>query len=189
MGRQTQFHMLKEDCRNFLEFVHQRDPVIVINKSSKSEGIEEVRDPWERGETYWLWNQAVLPTLQRRFVQVEPDTASYYGIDNSLPLIEFWYPSPVKEAWNGRPSLTQGRVWAQFDNATKEFESWYNADVRWLRKNFVRNPVPLGGFVGPAAYQWFKEGGLLLPHFRPPLTSSWLSWAEAQDQHRAVFAK
>jgi|ERR1700690_50281 len=189
MGRQTQFHMLESDCREFLEFVHQRDPVIVLDRSSTSQAIEEAQQPWGRGETYWLWNQAILPDLKRRFVRVEPESASYYAIDSSLPVIEFWYPAPIPESWNGRPALMQGRVWAQFDHPTKEFERWYNAVVRWIRKNFVRNPVPLGGYVGPAAYQWFKDGGLLLPHFRPPLTSSWLSWIEAQDQHRAVFAK
>jgi len=179
--------MLGEDCGEFLEFVHHRDPVIVVERSSKSETIQEAQRPWERGETYCLWNQAVLPTLQRKFVRVEPDTAaSYYGIDYSLPVIEFWYPSPVQEEWNGRPALTQGRVWAQFENSGKEFESWYNALVRWIRKNFVRDTV-LGDWVGPAAYQWYKDGGLLLPHFRPPVTKSWLSWVEAQDQHRAVF--
>lgn len=189
MGRQTRFHMLPEDCKQFLEFVQQRDPVIVVDRSSKSEAIGEVQRPRERGETYSLWNQAVLPTLQRKFVRVEPNTASYYRIDNSLPVIEFWYPSPVPEPWNGRPGLTQGRVWAQFENPTQEFERWYNAVVRWIRKNFVRDAVVLGDYVGPAAYQWFKDGGLLLPHFRPPVTSSWLSWVQAQDQHRAIFCK
>lgn len=179
--------MLGEDCRKFLEFVHQRDPVIVVDRSSKSGAIEEVERPWERGETYCLWNQTVLPALQRRFVRAEPDTASYYGIDHSLPVIEFWYPSPIPEPWNGRPAITQGRVWAQFDDPTKEFESWYSGVARWIRKNFVRDTV-LGDYVGPVAYNWFKEGGVLLPHFRPPVTSSWLSWVEAQDQHRAVFS-
>jgi hypothetical protein len=29
MGRQVQFHGLSEDVKAFLEFVHERDPVIV----------------------------------------------------------------------------------------------------------------------------------------------------------------
>jgi hypothetical protein len=182
--------MLEDDCKKLLEFVHQRDPVIVLDRDFKSEAIQEVQRPWERGDTYCLWNQSILPTLQRKFVRVQPDAgASYYRIDSSLPVIEFWYASPIPEPWNGRRSLTQGRVWAQFENSTKEFESWYNAVIRWIRKNFVRDAVLLGDWVGPAAYQWFKDGGLLLPHFRPPVTSSWLSWVEAQDQHRAVFAQ
>jgi hypothetical protein len=180
--------MLEEDCREFVAFIQKRDPVIVVDRSSKSKEIEEEQRPWERGKTYCLWNQALLPRLQRKFVRVEPERASY-GVDNSLPVIEFWYPQPVQEPWNGRPALTQGRVWARFENPTKEFESWYNAVVRWIRKNFVRDAVLLDGYIGPAAYKWYKNGGLLLPHLRPPVTSQWLSWVEAQDQHRAVFSK
>jgi hypothetical protein len=181
--------MLAEDCREFLEFVQRRDPVIVIDWSSKSEEIEEAQRPWERGNTYCLWNQALLPTLQRRLIRVEPARASYFEIDNSLPVIEFSYPAPVQEPWNGRPALTQGRVWARFDNPTKEFTSWYNALVRWIRKNFVGDATLLHSHVGPAAYDWYKNGGLLLPHLRPPVARQWLSWVEAQDQHRSVFSK
>jgi hypothetical protein len=188
MGRQTRFHMLQQDCQGFLDFVRERDPVIVLDRSSRSSTIQAVERPWERGGTYCLWNQAVLPSLERKFIRVDPDTKSYFGIDFSLDVIEFWYPSPLRKPWNGRPALTQGRVWAQFDDPTKKFETWYNSVVRWIRKSFVRDTV-LGDYVGPAAYEWFKEGGLLLPHFRPPVTSSWLSWVEAQDQHRAVFSK
>jgi uncharacterized protein RhaS with RHS repeats len=40
-----------------------------------------------------------------------------------------------------------------------------------------------------ARYYSYKGGGLLLPIFMPPITAQWLSWVEAQDQHRAVFSK
>jgi hypothetical protein len=180
--------MLEEDCKRFVEFVRDRDPVIVVSRSSKVSSVEDVQRPWERGETYCLWNREVLPSLERKFIPPEPETSPYYRIDSSLPVIEFWYPSPVPEPWNGRLSLTQGRVWAQFVDSTRQFESWYNAVVRWLRKNFVRDTV-LGDYIGASAYAWFKQGGLLLPHFRPPVTSSWISWVEAQDQHRAIFSK
>ena len=170
-----------------MNFVRERDPVVVVERYAKSAEILEVQRPWERGETYCLWNQTVLPRLERRFIKVEPETASYYGIDFSMPVIEFWYPSTVREPWNGREALTQGRVWADFRTSSKRFEQWYSALVRWIRKTFVRDRV-VGDYIGPAAYQWFKEGGLLLPHFRPPVTSSWLSWVEAQDQHRNLFA-
>lgn len=80
----------------------------------------------------------------------------------------------------------QGRVWASFETGDKAFESWYNAVVRWIRKNFIRD-LALGldrDSVGPAAYEWFKAGGLLLPGFRPPVTDAWLGWVSVQNQHR-----
>jgi hypothetical protein len=180
--------MLEDDCRQFLTFVQERDPVMVVQRSSPSPEIQVVRDPWTQAGMYYLWNQSILHAIQPRFV-ARTNGAPYYLIDNSLPVVEFTYPSAGPVKWNGRSALLQGRVWASFDTENKEFERWYNAIVRWLRKNFIRNPVPLGGFVGPSAYEWYKDGGVLLPAFRPPLTRSWLSWLEAQDQHRAVFSK
>jgi hypothetical protein len=188
MGRQTQFHMLADDCKQFLRFVQERDPVIVVRRSSQLAGIEEVHEPWQRGGGYCLWNQALLPSLERKYI-TESDHGPYYRVDSALPVIEFSYPLPIQEPWNGKPALTQGRVWAGFEHENRDFERWYNAVVRWIRKNFTRNPVPLDGYVGSAAYDWYKKGGVFLPMLRPPITPQWLSWVEAQDQHRAVFSK
>jgi hypothetical protein len=186
MGRQTGFHMLTEDCKRFVDFVRERDPVVVINWISKVPCIEEVQYPWKHGGWYCLWNQALLPTLEREYIP-ESKHGPYYRVDSVWPVIEFSFPTPDQEPWNGKPALTQGRVWASFERENRDFERWYNAVVRWIRKNFIRNPVPLGGYVGPAAYDWYKKGGVLLPMLRPPIMSQWLSWVEAQDQHRAVF--
>lgn len=189
MGRQVQLHLLEEDCRQLLHFVHGRDPVVVIRRDSTLSEIDEVARPCEQGGSYCLWNQALLPSLQRKFIP-ESLRGPYYRVDSINPVIEFFYPPPVQETWNGRPAHTQGRIWAGFEKENKEFERWYNAIARWIRKNFLRNPIPhLGGYVGPAAYDFFRGGGLLLPFLRPPLTDQWLSWTAAQDQHRALFSK
>lgn len=189
MGRQVQFHLLLEDCEKFLRFVQGRDPVVVIRRDSEYATIDEISHPCQQGGSYCLWNQGLLPSLERKFVP-ESVKGPYYRVDSVFPVIEFFYPPPVQDAWNGRASHTQGRIWAGFERENKDFERWYNAMARWIRKNFIRNPIPhLGGYVGPAAYEFFKKGGLLLPMFRPPLTSQWLSWMEAQDQQRVVFSK
>jgi hypothetical protein len=123
----------------------------------------------------------ILPDLKRKA------TGEYFNIDFSAPVIEFSYASPILEPWNGQPSLVQGRVWASFETDNKEFERWYNATVRWIRKNFIRD-LSVGvdrDSIGPAAYDWFKNGGLLLPGFRPPITDAWLGWVSVQNQHRA----
>ena len=182
MGRQTRFHMLPEDCRRFVCLLRERDPIVVTRwHSSESDNLEEVHNPWEAGEKYCLWNQAILPTLRRRA------TGNCFNIDWSEPVIEFFYPAPALQPWNGQPALIQGRIWASFETENKEFERWYNAAVRWIRKNFIRDPaVGLDrDSIGPAAYEWFKAGGLLLPGFRPPVIQDWLGWASVQNQHRA----
>src|ERR1700719_1957924 len=169
MGRQTRFHMLPEDCRRFVLFLQERDPVIVTEwHSSELAEIQEVNRPWERGGHYCLWNQAILPALTRKA------TGKYFNIDFSAPVIEFTYESPGLESWNGQPALTQGRIWASFETENKAFEKWYNAVVRWIRKNFVRD-IAVGhdrDSIGPAAYEWFRTGGLLLSNFRPPLSEA-----------------
>ena len=180
--------MLQKDCEQFVGFLRERDPVIVLDYFSNTGEVRDVERPWERGAHYWLWNQGILSNLNYKLIRGVSSEVPSYSIDSSSPIIQFWYASPVPEQWNGRPAITQGRVWANVNQTARGFESWYNAVVRWIRKNFVRDTV-LGDYVGPSAYQWFKDGGLLLPHLLPPVTSSWLSWVEAQDQHRAVFSK
>lgn len=174
--------MLPEDCRHFVDFLQNRDPVIITRwHSANSAELEEVQRSWEQAETYCLWNQAILPTLKRK------PTGKYFNIDWAEPVIEFSYNPPALEPWNDQPALIQGRIWASFDDENKEFERWYNAAVRWIRKNFIRDPA-LGhdrDSIGPAAYEWFKAGGLLLPGFRPPVTETWLGWASVQNQYRA----
>ena len=175
--------MLPEDCRRFVRFLQERDPVVVTRwHSDESAELEEVHNPWDKGAKYCLWNQAILPKLRRNV------TGKYFNIDSSLPVIELVYPAPVLEPWNGQPALIQGRIWASFETQDKEFEGWYNATVRWIRKNFVRDPA-VGhdrDSIGLAAYEWFKNGGLLLPGFLPPTTEAWLAWVNVQNQHRAT---
>lgn len=174
--------MRPEDCRRFLRFLQERDPVVVTRwHSPDSAELEEVHHPWVEGARYCLWNQAILPELKRE------TTGQYFNIGWSAPVIEFDYPSPNIEPWNGQPVLIQGRIWASFETKNKSFERWYNAVVRWIRANFVRDPaVGLDrDSIGPAAYEWFKSGGLLLPGFRPPPTEAWLAWINVQNQHRA----
>jgi len=177
--------MLDEDCRRFVRFLQERDPVIVTEwHSLESADIQEVQQPWEKGGSYCLWNQAIIPTLSRRA------SGKYFNIEFSAPVIEFSYASPQVEPWNGQPALIQGRIWASFETEDKAFGSWYSAAVRWIRKNFIRD-IALGlerDSIGPAAYAWFRAGGLLLPGFRPPITDAWMAWVSVQNQHRSETA-
>ncbi len=139
MGRQTRFHMLPDDCRRFVQFLQERDPVIVTNwHSSSTPEPEECVRPWETGGMYCLWNQAILPELRREA------TGAYFNISFSAAVIELSYRSPVVEAWNGQPALIQGRIWTGFRGENKAFQSWYNAAVRWIIKNFVRDQALSG---------------------------------------------
>src|SRR5579864_2042308 len=112
MSKQTGVHMLAEDCRNFLKFVQERDPVVVTHWDSGEPIIEEVRSAHERGGFYCLWNQALLPSLKRALVP-QSDLGPYYRVSSGLPVVEFSYPNPGPRQWNGRLAQVQGRVWAE----------------------------------------------------------------------------
>jgi hypothetical protein len=185
MGRQIHFHMLPEDQNAFLRMVKENDPVAVVNgldpETPNVHPLEEIAT--DRLQVLMLWNRRLLSDLRR-----EPlgKNARYYKyhIDNSrLPLLEL--STCPKTEWEGRPALIQGRLYGDFYpslNKPPEFERWYEKLVRWIRKNYKRNPAQiLGGYVGPAAYAFYENGGYLLPSFKPPRTEVWLS--EITKQH------
>lgn len=182
MGRQVQLHMFEDDCKELFAFVRKHDPVIVIPCDSNSAELRELHDPCRETGTLCLWNQALLPLVQYRHVP-ESRRGSYYRIDSALPVIEFTPGGQVE--WNDRHALLQGRLYSPFEVAARErepFTSWFDALIRWIRAHWTKNPVPLlGGYVGPRAFQAYKEGTTLLPMFQPPLTAEWLSWTTAQD--------
>src|SRR5579863_1937730 len=187
MGRQMAFHLLEKDCEQLLHFVRDRDPVIILERDTSSAELVDIGRPCAEAGIYTLWNQPLAPDLVRKFVEHHPKIGPRYTIDGSLPVIEFFYRGPAQE-WEGRPALLQGRLWTGFGSEDKHFRSWYQAVTRWIRKNFIRNPVSFG-YVGPCAYEWFKEGGSFLPEFGPPATEVWLSWMAAQNKHRALLAR
>lgn len=87
--------MLTDDCRRFVQFLQERDPVVVSEwRSSMSSEIKAVTRPWENGETYCLWNQEILPALSREA------NGDYFNISFSAPVIEFSYANSVGEPWN-----------------------------------------------------------------------------------------
>ena len=169
MGRQIQIHMLADDALEFLKVVRLKHPVICTPRDAQS---VEIVDSFPSGDTniWCLWNQAILPTLTREPVDrpIQPSCS----IDSSQPVIEWWLGR--QSEWDGRRALAQGRLYARFERQHEGFREWFDSLVQWIRKNYERNPVKWqGGYIGPAALQWHREGGLLLPHLPPPLTDEW----------------
>lgn len=177
MGRQIHFHMLPEDRDAFLGFAQKHDPVAIILRDADSSEVKPVADiDAGGGKSLCLWNRKLLPLLERKWI---PDPG-YYRVDEfGMPILEFT-PS-ITTTWEGKPALVQGRVYGIFEEKPAEFEKWYDSLVRWIRKNYQKNPTGTSGYVGPAAYDFYNKGGYLLPQFRPPRTEIWL--AEIGKQH------
>jgi hypothetical protein len=141
-----------------------------------------VSQPTNANETLILWNQELLLELRRKLVSREA-AEEYYRVDEfAQPVLEF--EGSFLGQWCNRPSLTQGRIYGIFDNKSQDFLRWYEQIVRYIRKAFVRNPAVLSGYVGPAAYKWFCEGGLL-PTFLPPDTNAWREFFAEEDLIRS----
>ena len=179
MGRQIQFYMLPEDRSEFLHMMQEQDSVAVILRDSDSSGIEPVSEDVGADKTLCLWNRKLLPSLERKWV---PESG-YYRVDTlHAPVLEF--TSSFTAKWEGKPALGQGRLFGNFEphlGKPDDFVKWYESLVHWIRKHYRKNPASTGGYVGPAAYNFYEKGGVLLPNFLPPKTKEWL--AEIGKQH------
>jgi hypothetical protein len=170
--------MLPEDLSKFLDFVQERDAVLAITRDSKSARVRPATDhEIASGQILCLWNRVLLPGLTREWI-ADP---GYYRVDEfRMPVLEFTPSFTAK--WEGKPALGQGRLYGLFAEKPSEFERWYETLVRWIRRNYRANPRGTGGYVGSAAYEFYKNGGYLLPNFVPPKTKEWL--AEIAKQHK-----
>ena len=123
-------------------------------------------------------NKSLLPTLKRSYIP-ESVHGPYYRVDGSLPVLELFVPRQT--VWDERPALTQGRLYAYAYQDHPALRTWYEALVRWLKKNFEKNPIAwMSGYTGPAAHAWYDKGGLLLPTVQPPLNPEWRARINAQ---------
>jgi hypothetical protein len=165
--------MLPEDRDDFVAFVQQHDPVLIVQRDSESLELEALAGLNSMPDkTLIFWNRSLLSSLKRKWI---PDPG-YYRVDGlHTPTLEF--TQSFYSEWEGKPALVQGRLFGDFDQYLAKppgFEKWYETLVRWIRKNYQKNPCGYGGYVGPAAYEFYKKDGYLLPQTIPPRTDAWL---------------
>jgi len=180
MGRQIHFYMLPEDRSEFLRFIQEHDSAAVVLRDSDSSQVVPIGEDVGADKTLCLWNRKLLPNLERKWI---PDPG-YYRVDTlKAPILEFT-PS-FTATWEGKPALGQGRLFGSFEpylGKPEDFGKWYESLLHWIRQHYRKNPASTGGYVGPAAYEFYEHGGYLLPNFLPPKTKEWL--AEIGKQHK-----
>jgi hypothetical protein len=183
MGRQIHFHLLSEDRDAFLGFAQEHDPVAIILRDADSAEVEFVTDlNIARGKTLCLWNRKLLPHLERKWIP----SPGYYRVDG-LRTLTLEFTHSFSATWEGKPALGQGRLFGDFDlylRKPPEFEKWYETLVRWIRKNYKKNPASSTGYIGPAAFEFYEKGGYLLPQTFPPSTKEGLT--EIGKQHSSA---
>ena len=179
MGRQIHFYMLPVDQDEFLRVVQLDDLTAVVSRDSDSPGVDSSDGNDDSGKTLCLWNRKLLPNLERKWIS-EP---GHYTLDTlRMPILEFT-PS-FTATWEDRPALGQGRLFGNFEpylEKPESFSKWYERLVRWIRRHYRKSPATTGGYVGPAAYEFYEKGAYLLPNFLPPRTKEWLT--EIGKQH------
>jgi hypothetical protein len=174
MGRQTQLHVLPKDVNALLVAMHDKEPLEVALRSGNTATPERLAFIPEniRGQTLVLWSERFAPNLQRDFVANA--LLPYYRVEEQTESVLELSLSAFT-TWEGRPALTQGRIYGVFENKQPEFEKCYGRIVRYIRRHWRKNPAAwMGGYVGPAASDWFEGGGLLLPNYIPPVRSDWI---------------
>ncbi len=183
MGRQTQLHCFPKDVNELLVALHDKQPLEIAVRSGNSAIPERLAIIPEdmTGQILVLWDVQFAPSLERDYISTaEPP---YYRIDEQAESVLELSLSGLT-TWEGQPALTKGRIYGVFQNKLAEFEKCYERIVRYFRKHWRKNPATwMGGFVGPAANEWFEKGGLLLPNYVPPVRSDWIQRLGEQHPH------
>jgi hypothetical protein len=158
MGRQIRLHLLSKDVNELLVAMHDTEPLEVAARRGNSATPERLALVPENvaGQTLVLWSERFAPNLQRDYVaKAQPP---YYHVDEQAESVLELSLSAVT-VWEGRPALTQGRIYGVFINKSAEFEKCYERIARYIRRHWRKNPVLwMGGYVGPAASDWFEGG-------------------------------
>jgi|SRR5580700_2522358 hypothetical protein len=183
MGRQIQIHVLPKDVNALLVAMRDKEPLEIAMRSGNSATPERLAFLPEdaSGQILVLWSKRFVPQLQRRYV-AEAEPPYYLADEQRESVLELSLSGFT--TWEARPALTQGRIYGVFGNKLAEFEKCYERIVRYIRRHWRKNPALwMGGYVGPAASDWFEGGGLLLPNYRPPLRSDWIQRLGEQHPH------
>lgn len=181
MGRQIHFYMMAADRDAFLDLIRDSSATVVVDRDSNSEIVRHLENAnLNPHKTLCLWNRDYLSQVERKWI---PEADSYRLDTLHNPILEF--VQSFQTTWKRNAALGQGRLFGDFDahlGKPADFQKWYERVGRWMRKNYRKSPAQWGGYVGPAAYEFFKDGGYFLPNFKPPQTKTWLAQMAKQHQ-------
>jgi hypothetical protein len=173
--------MLAKDANELLLAMHDREPLELAMRSGNSATPERLAFIPENltGQILVMWSERFAPNLQRDYV-ANAQPPYYLANEQTQPVLELSLSGIT--TWECRPALTQGRIYGAFENKHPEFEKCYERIVRYIRRHWRKNPALwMGGYVGPAANDWFNRGGLLLPNYIPPVRRDWIE--RLAEQH------
>lgn len=178
MGRQITFHMLQEDKEAFFRFLTSKHDVFATVWTSDNSEVIQCESPALEMGTLAIWE--ILPGTRRQRKKIVRDDGSVvYEFDRQDPVLEFSPSALVTH--EGSPALLQGRLYSFLKDMRVESTGLFRAGSQWIKRSFEPCPYKLlGGYVGPAAMRWHRDGGVMLPMFNPPATKAWEEFIKSQ---------
>ena len=115
MSRQTQLHVFPKDVNDLLVAMHKNEPLEVALRSGDAALPKRQAFIPENisGQILVLWSERFAPNLHRSYVANAQ--APYYRVDEQTESV-FELSLSGLTTWEGRPALTQGRIYGVFDN-------------------------------------------------------------------------
>ena len=184
MGRQITFHMLQEDKEEFFRFLTSRRDVFATVWTSDSPEVIRCESPTRETGTLAIWEPHPGTRPQRKKI-VRDDGSAVYEFGRQHSVLEFSPSALVTH--EGSPALLQGRLYSFLKDMGVETASLFSAGTQWIKRSFEPCPYKLlGGYVGPAAMRWHRDGGVMLPMFNPPATQAWEHFIKSQHRSQSV---
>jgi hypothetical protein len=184
MGHQITFHMLDEDRREFFRFLSSKHRFVASGWTSDTSAVVHCESPAQENGALALWEPSSRIQRQRKKI-VREDGSIVYEFDRQLSVLEF---DPSVFVMHGRsPALLQGRLYSFLSEMGIETSSLFRAARQWIKRSFEHCPLELlGGYIGPVAMRWYRDGGILLPMFNPPATPAWEEFITSQHPPQNV---
>lgn len=185
MGRQITFHMLQRDEEEFFRFLASQHDVFATAWTSDSSEVLRSESPAQEKDSLAVW-EPHPETFRARKRIVRDDGSVVYEFDRQISVLEF-SPSGLIDH-EGVPALLQGRLYSFLSEMDAETVGLFRTANKWIRRSFQPCPYELlGGYIGPEAMRWHRDGGVILPMFNPPATQAWEEFIKNQHPESERF--
>jgi len=163
--------MLQEDKEEFFQFLASKHEAFATAWTSTNSEIVRLESPATEKGSLALWE--IRSGTQRERKRIVRDNGSVvYEFDRDNSVLE--YSPSCLVTHEETPALLQGRLYTFLSDMPAETASLFRTASQWIKRSFEPCPYKLlGGYVGPAAMHWHRDGGLLLPMFKPAKTHAW----------------
>jgi hypothetical protein len=184
MGHQITFHMLQEDKDEFFRFLASKHTLFATARTFDSLEVIRCESPASEESALALWELPPENPRSRKKI-VRDDGSVVFEFDLHDPLLEF---SPSRLVTHeGSPALLQGRLYSFLSEMSVDTAGLFKTARQWIKRSFEPCPYKLlGGYIGPEAMRWHRDGGVILPMFNPPATQAWEDFIKSQHRPQSV---